>query len=157
MKHLRISSEADAPLNFLMSRREKALLLQTLRLYPVLDTSFHRLTRDPKASRPGEQRLLEDSMRQMRLASRSRLEEFLSHPHRYFGENGDSVRLKVSPEQAEWLMRILNDIRVGSWVQLGCPDPTAGDRIKPSVKNQHAVAAMELSGYFQACLLQGFD
>lgn len=157
MTVIRPTGGAREALVFQMTQREKALLIGILRLFPVVDKSFHQLSRDPRLERPGEQRLLEESMAQLRLGARGRLDEFLSQQERYFAETGHDVRLHLTPEQAEWLMRVLNDIRVGSWFQLGCPDPSNGKKLAPPAEHPHALAAMELSGYFQACLLQAFD
>jgi hypothetical protein len=149
-------SGSDSLLVFEMTRREKALFLSILRLFPVLQNSYHHLSHDPKNAQTPEQRLLEDSMAQQRLDSRGRLDEFFHHQERFFTEAQPDVLLTLSPDQTEWLLRVLNDIRVGSWIQLGRPELDAV-RHSPLPREQaQAFAAMEMSGYFQFSLLQAF-
>ena len=39
---------------FHISKQEKVVLLATLQLYPLLDASYHRLSRDPKTTGQAE-------------------------------------------------------------------------------------------------------
>ena len=57
---------AGRPFVFHIGRREKAVLLATLKLYPLLDASYHRLSRDPKTTGQAEQQWLEEAMEQQR-------------------------------------------------------------------------------------------
>ncbi len=144
----------DRQLAFQIDDREEALLLAILHLYPVLESSHYRLSKDPKVANPSEQRLLEDSMSQMRMAHRKKLEEMFRNPSRYFKDAPNERRLILTGPQLEWLLQVLNDIRVGSWVKLGCPDlekPTAEQMKK---LNPRDVQAMHLSGHFQSALLE---
>lgn len=54
----------------------------------------------------------------------------------------------------EWLLQVLNDVRVGTWVSLGRPDPQTKHKLKPTAKNLHRLAIIELSGTFQMVLLE---
>jgi hypothetical protein len=147
---------AEPLLTFQIERREEALLLATLRLYPVLESSHHRLTKDSRAAGPAEQRLLEESMTQQALAHRRKLDELFRSPQRFFKDAQGRRRLVLTGEQLEWLLQVLNDIRVGSWVRLGCPELEKARRAPPTGENARALAAMELSGYFQWALLEAF-
>lgn len=146
----------EALLAFEMSHREKALFLSIFRLFPVLENSHHVLSNDPKNAGTPAQRLLQDSMAQQRRDSRGRLDEFLHHQERFFRDAKAEARLTLTPEQLEWLLRILNDIRVGSWVQLGRPELDTVRRSTLSRDKAQAFAAMEMSGYFEFSLLQAF-
>jgi hypothetical protein len=55
---------AEPVFTFRLNAQEEALLMATLRLYPVLDNGHHRLSKDPKTAGSAEQRLLEESMAQ---------------------------------------------------------------------------------------------
>jgi len=147
---------APRVLRFQIARLEKALLLATLQLFPVLDPGCHRLTKDPKDAQPAEQRLLEDAMARLTLEHKGRLENFLRAEAPVFQEDGEELYLNLSAEQVEWLLQVLNDIRVGSWVKLGSPDTDAVRRNTLTPEEVRSVAAMDMSGYFQACLLEAF-
>jgi hypothetical protein len=145
---------ADRLLTFQLNAREEALLLATLRLYPVLDNSHHRLSKDPKQARPAEQRLLEESMAQQKVAHRKKLDELFHAPNRYFKGTVGDRRLVLTSAQLEWLLQVLNDIKVGSWVQLGCPELEKAAPLKLTPLNAKSFQAMHLSAEFQVVLLE---
>jgi hypothetical protein len=49
---------------------------------------------------------------------------------------------------------VLNDIRVGSWVKLGCPDLEKPAPLEMTRANARALQAMHISGQFQMELLE---
>jgi hypothetical protein len=139
---------------FQIDTREEGLLLAILRLYPVLENSHHRLTKDPGNADSAEQRLLEESMAQHRAAHRRKLDELFLSPQRFFKGAQDERRLILTRAQFEWLLQVLNDIRVGSWVKLGCPDLEKAAPMELTRTNARALQTMHLSGQFQAALLE---
>ncbi len=139
---------------FRMNEREEGLLLAMLRLYPVLENSHHRISRDPKAGASAEQRLLEESMGQQRAAHRRKVEALFHNPQRFFKDALGERHLVLTAAQLEWLLQVLNDIRVGNWVRLGCPDlekPAAMNMARASAR---ALQAMHICGEFQLALLE---
>ena len=145
-----------AVFRFRLSKLEKALLLATVQLFPVLDTSYHRLTRNPNYALPAEQQLLEEAMKRQRTDHRAKVNDFLRGESPFFRENGEDVFLNVTAEQLEWLLQVLNDIRVGSWVKLGSPEIDGLRREALAGDEARAVAAMDMSAYFQSGLLEAF-
>jgi len=141
-------------LMFQIDAREEALLVAILRLYPVLENSHHRLSKDSGAAGSAEQRLLEESMAQQRAAHRRKLDELFLTPQRFFKDAPHERRLVLTGDQFEWLLQVLNDIRVGSWVKLGCPDLEKQAPLELTRANARALHAMDLSGQFQAALLE---
>ncbi len=147
--------DAEEPLLvFQMDAHEEALLLATLRLYPALDNSHHRLSKDPGTAGSSEQRLLEESMAQQQAAHRRKVDELFRAPQRFFKEAQGGRRLVLTGAQLEWLLQVLNDIRVGSWVKLGCPDLEKDAPLELPRANARALQAMHLSGQFQMVLLE---
>ena len=134
--------------------REEALLLAVLRLYPVLQNSHHRLSKDPERAGSAEQRLLEESMAQLRASHRRKLDELFLAPQRYFKDAPNERRLVLTGDQFEWLLQVLNDIRVGSWVKLGCPDLEKAPPLEQTRANARALQSMHLCGQFQSALLE---
>jgi hypothetical protein len=150
------SAAASQVFRFQISKLERALLLATVQVFPVLDPSYHRLTKDPKDARPAEQRLLEEAMERQKNDHKTRVDQFLRAEAPVFQDSGDELYLNLSDEQLEWLLQVLNDIRVGSWVQLGSPDIDVVRRSALSPDEARAVAAMDMSAYFQSGLLEAF-
>ena len=147
----------DAPESvviFRINAREEALLLAMLRLYPVLENSHHRISQDPKAAASAEQRLLEESMGQQRAAHRRKVDALFQTPQRFFKEVLGERHLVLTGAQLEWLLQVLNDIRVGSWVKLGCPDLLKDAPPEANRANARALQSMQLSGQFQSALLE---
>ena len=56
----------------------------------------------------------------------------------------------------DWMLQILNDVRVGCWVKLGRPELESVP--KPNLTGQAArnMAALEMSGYFQMVMLEAY-
>jgi hypothetical protein len=139
---------------FRINSREEALLLAMLRLYPALENSHHRISRDPKAAASAEQRLLEESMGQQRDAHRRKVDALFQSPQRFFRDALGERHLVVTAAQLEWLLQVLNDIRVGSWVRLGCPDLEKAAPLNLTRASTRSLQAMHICGEFQLALLE---
>jgi hypothetical protein len=144
--------------NFLfeLSQREKLVLFHVLHLYPRIPPATFRLSKSsdlPDAE--ANQRLLDESLNEQREKNRRTVEAFMADPHHFSDREGGS-HLSVSPPQLEWLLQILNDVRVGSWINLGSPKK----RVTPELVNEKDAPdfwAMELSGLFQMFFLKALE
>ena len=77
----------------------------------------------------------------------------------------DSVRCALQPrgvrlltldtEDANLLLQVLNDLRVGAWERLGCPDFEAGERPEVNEGNFICLWAFQVTEMFEAHLLDG--
>jgi hypothetical protein len=157
MKIIRSEQGGGAAFVFQISPREKALLLATLKLYPMLDSGFHQISRGERPQKKAEQQWLEEAMAEQRKEHKKKLDQFFGDEGRFFKMAKSEVRLTLNPEQMEWMLRVLNEIRVGSWVQLGRPELHAVRKTGATSQHASSVAAMELSGYFQMVLLEAFQ
>ena len=148
----------DEPIfRFQISKLEKALLLATIQIYPVLEPSDHHLTKDPDDAEPAEQRLLEeDVMARQRAEHQAKLDVFLAGEAPAFTEDADDLYLGLKREELERLLQVLNDIRVGCWVKLGSPEMDQIRRGGLSPEEARLVAAMDMGAYFQSGLLEAF-
>ena len=128
MKFIRSQKPDSAghPFVFHISKREKAVLLSTLKLYPLLDGSYHQLSRSPKTTGKAEQQWLEEAMEQQRQDHKKKLGQFFNNDQRFFKDSKGDFLFTLTGEQMEWLLRVLNEIRVGSWVRLGQPEMDSG-------------------------------
>ncbi len=134
---------------FGLSRQEKDLLVALLKLYPRIPTAYQPLSR---SSRPEEsnQQLLDESLAEHRAVTRKQLETLLTDPKR-LAETKTGWRLALARGDVEWLLQVLNDIRVGSWAILGSPEECAAPLSAATL--QH-IWAMDVAGAFQMELLE---
>jgi hypothetical protein len=141
---------------FHLGKREKILLTQVLRLYPRVPPATFRLSKFGKLpDAEGNQRLLDESLSEQREANRKTLDAFLSNPRR-FTDTESGSRLSLSRSELEWLLQILNDVRVGSWIILGSPEQA----MEFKLLNEKTAAdfwAMEMSGQFQMRFLEALE
>jgi len=136
-----------------MGRRERDLFLELLPLYPRTPAAHRKLSKSsilPDAE--AAQKLLEDALAEQRDQNRQLLEQLMLDLAR-FQVQPTGLKLVLSEADTEWLLQVLNDIRVGSWVLLGSPeDPHTVEQLtEETVPN---LWAMEMSGYFQMHLLK---
>ena len=150
MKFLKTEGEN---LVFHLGKREKGLLLDLLKMYPVVPPAHYRISTSDE-SLEGCQHLLDEALTEHRTENRRQLESMLGEPGR-FQVVATGFRLVLSPAQLEWILQVLNDIRVGSWIQLGSPDEKRGKTIGLSLANARYLWAMELAGHIQSILLSG--
>lgn len=144
--------ERTAPDDFLLrlSAREKQIFFDTLKLYPLVSATHHRLTKAEDAQSAENQLLLEESLAQHRTENRRQLEAMLTDPER-LKKSGAGFRLQLKVTDIDWLLQVLNDVRVGSWLHLGEPDEDKPPEITP--ENFQYALAMEVCGAFQSALL----
>ena len=135
---------------FELAAVEKALLTKVLSLYPMVPAEYPKLSRgQPQAE---DQKLLEEALAGVREENKQRVAGFLQARGRFRpGKEGEEMHLKRS--ELDWLLQILNDVRVGSWVRLGSPE---GPRETMAALNENTaplVWGMQVSGNFQMFFL----
>ena len=135
---------------FQIGTREKNLLLGLLKLYPCIPASHRlkQLDRLPDSS----QKLLDEALAEQRAETKKQLEGFLAEPAR-FEQTEHGWRFSLSRTELEWLLQILNDIRIGSWIKLGSPDEKRGMRLLDK-QTAPDFWAMELAGALQMQMLE---
>ena len=141
---------------FALSKRDRRLLQEVLRLYPRIPPAHQVLSKGEKLpDQESSQQLLNDALAEQRVENKKQVQAFLESPKR-FAENEAGCRLTLSTSEMEWLLQVLNDIRVGSWVILGSPEPRTELRLL-NEKTAPDFWAMEMAGYFQAHLLEATE
>ena len=142
---------------FHISKREKGLLLEVLKLYPLVPIAHHRVSQTAAAPRAAEsQKLLESALADRTRENKRQLLAMLNQ-EALLQETDGAHRLTLSGSRMEWLLQVLNDIRVGSWLILGEPDEKKGKPIELNDENARYYAAMEFCGLFQMTLLDAFQ
>jgi hypothetical protein len=127
----------------------------------VVLSSFPLPGRPATLSKSGEgeefdegQRLLEEAMKERRTGMRTELEGWLKTPGR-FREGDDRIEWRIERGRHEWLLQILNEVRVGAWTRLGSPEDLE-DAYQESESDGERIrhlALMEMAGMFQMALL----
>jgi hypothetical protein len=142
---------------FQIGKREKRLLFEVLKLYPVVPSSHHCLSKGLAAEKIAEsQKLLEEAVAEQKQENKKQLLTMLGDEERFQEQQG-GFRFTLSAHQMEWLLQVLNDVRVGSWLALGCPDEKKGKHPELNARNAHLYFAMEFCGIFQSILLEALD
>lgn len=138
-------------LTFHLGTRETRLLRQLAALYVEMPARPRSLSKNTQL--PEHETLLREALAEQRTESLRRLRLLLADKqHLRLDETG--AVLVLSPDEVEWLLQVLNDIRVGSWVALGSPEnPLA----KISQKTAPHLWAMEMAGYFEMHLLDAIS
>jgi hypothetical protein len=138
---------------FEIGRQEKALLFETLKLYPLVSPAQYRLSKTAPANQFNDhQRLLEESLAAQREENRKHLQALMNEPGR-FQAAPKGLLLKITRPETEWLLQVLNDIRVGSWIALGSPDTEAGEPIPLNEESATHIRSMEIAGAFETVFL----
>jgi hypothetical protein len=137
---------------FQVSRRERELLLTTLKLYPRIPAAHHKLSKLSEAP-PADQALLDEAVAEQRAENQRRVHKLLTDPVKWV-QTEHGWRLSLAESEVEWALQVLNDIRVGSWVLLGCPEEAMPELSEETAPH---IWAMEVSGAFQSALLQGLE
>jgi len=152
----RIGADEQA-LHFQLNERERDALVQILQSYPVLPPAHHVVSKQwPEAQVADYQRLLDEALAEQRAANQQYLQAWLAAPGR-FQQKKAWFSLTLDRGDVEWLLQVLNDIRVGNWLLLGSPDfsDTPSEIIEPSLLPTWA--GMELSAYFQMNILDALE
>ncbi|MBI5383891.1 MAG: hypothetical protein HZA90_04310 [Verrucomicrobia bacterium] len=154
---MKLASKEPDRLVFTMSRRERSIFQEVLQHYPLVPVSHHRLSRQGRgAAQSSDQELLEHTMAAEKDQRKGQVAALLGDSPR-FTATGNAWRIAFSREEAESLLQVLNDVRVGSWLRLGCPDPDEGKTPELTSENAPYVFLMELSGHFECELMEALE
>lgn len=149
---MRFLRARDGKFVFHLSQVEQKIFLEILELYPLVPGSPQPFSKSLQGRQAIEaQQLLDEALAEQRTSHKQLLDRWLQARGR-FRRTKSGCTLSVPDDSVEWLLQILNDIRIGSWRLLGSPE----DRIEPEDidSDLHRIwAAMELSGIFQMALL----
>jgi hypothetical protein len=149
---VKLVDRTESGCTFLIGKRERELFIALLRRYPVISTS-HFSARKLGESERKNQELLQEALAEQQRENRRNLEEMLGQAGR-FTESELGFSFTLSAAELEWVLQILNDIRVGSWVQLGEPDISIRHLPEGSEQKMELAWAMEMAGLFEHSLLE---
>jgi hypothetical protein len=155
---MKLLRRADRGLVFSLRKREQPVLLAVLSLYPCVPAGQQRLSRTMSGEAADEnQSLLDEALAALRTENQRRLAAFLAEPGR-FEELKQSWHFTLTPAEADWLLRVLNDVRVGCWMRLGSPDFEAGVRVQLDEGNRPLTCGRwKRAAQFEFHLLEALD
>ncbi len=151
---MKLVTSGKGRFRFHLQIQEKRALCKLLKLYPLIPASHHKLSHS--CVRTEDQELLEESLAQQRAAHRRQVLSLLKSKSR-FRRVKAGCTLSLKPAQMEWLLQVLNDLRVGSWLLLGSPDGPAQMYAALNGKSLPHFWALEMSDQFQMCLLEAIS
>jgi hypothetical protein len=129
--------------------QEKLLLVQILDLYPRIPAAYQPLSKSAGLE-PSNQRLLEEALAEQRVENKKSLTAILSDSKK-FSANQSGWVLSLTAGEMEQLLKVLNDIRVGSWLSLGSPELSV---LPLNKQTSPDFWAMEMAGLFQMSFLE---
>jgi len=129
------------------------MLIQTFPVAAVTPNTGSPISRNECSKQSDErQRLLNDSLAGHRNELKRKAGIFLTSG-KFKAERGGWC-LRVTAEERELLLQILNDIRLGSWRTLGEPANIETGPVPTAEKELSLYNLMQLAGFFEAELLQ---
>jgi hypothetical protein len=137
---------------FHLNPSEMLWLRAVLDRYPVIPPRHQRLSKGKQDKT--SQHLLDDALAEQRRENRKLLDALLAS-EKHLREIKAGFRLSLAATEMEWLLQVLNDVRIGSWILLGSPE---GDlrALLENEKTAPLALMMEMSGHFQSELLTAF-
>lgn len=147
---MKLIERTDKALAFRLSVEELALFLHVLQEFPGERSSPVKLSNAATdESLDAARTLLEESLDEHRRENARAMSAFLQS-EKHIQPDDEGVRLTVGREQVEWLLQVLNELRVASWEQLGCPGT---DELKVTEANVRDHLTLDVCGMFQMALL----
>ncbi|MGV3774610.1 MAG: hypothetical protein ACO1QB_17050 [Verrucomicrobiales bacterium] len=137
---------------FLVGKRERSMLLQLLQYYPMIDSGHFRPRTNRKSKELLDEKLLEEALAETRAENKRLLKDMLAETDR-FVDNEIGFKFRVKRSELEWLLQILNDIRVGAWAKLGSPDPKLETDMILKEEYDPLQVTMNLAGFYQSAFL----
>ena len=147
---MRLVERDENQLTFEVTSRQKLLFERILLEYPVGSDGQHAISKSGESVElPDQQELLEEALAENRAEMKRRVRNFLRDPRR-FEEQENGWRVSILSRQFDWLLQVLNEIRVGIWYQLNCPE---SDDIELVKVDPEAFIRMSITGQLQQELL----
>lgn len=154
---MKIVRRQKEKLLFEFSHQEKNLLLAILKLFPLVPKAYHRLSKNGEIPGHDEnQRLLEESLDAQQHENRQLLAALLDDAGR-FKPCAAGFRFSLARSEIEWLLQVLNDVRLGSWIALGSPDLEREDQLAVTIQTLPHLQRMELAGRLEMFFLNAIS
>jgi hypothetical protein len=136
-----------------LSENEAIFIKEILSNYPLVPNETRELTRSAETSDLEEDtELLRTSLAELTLGHAKKLQAWVNAPETFRAVE-DRYLFKITNENRDWFLQILNDLRIGSWQQLNCPNQEELEELTASPEIIRPLWTMELAGLLQSFLL----
>jgi hypothetical protein len=136
---------------FHLLQRERLALFKAISLYPLVPKGYQPLSRTNQAEDAEEnQALLEAALAEQRAENQRNVLALVNKPRR-FRKRKAGFEVTFKRLEIEWMLQVLNDVRIGSWLALGGPEQ--GKLRRLSRQNLGYLVALEVCGAFESLLL----
>jgi len=141
---------------FTLNERERDFLIAVLRSYPAIPDHHQTLSRESRDwIKPEDEQLLHEALLEQRTSHKAKLGRWLKGRAR-FKQVEDRWHFSLAKADFDWMLQVLNDVRVGNWIQLGSPDDVHNP-IEMLQKDPAAFFHMEAAGMFQMEFLRAVE
>lgn len=120
---MKLVKKMEEEVVFWLSPEERAALLRVVDQYPVLKEDYQPLTHstDPQIAQAAQE-LLRQSLAEQK-AENHRFKQTFLRDGQHLKKAGRGYHCILKPQEMDRLLQVLNDVRVGLWYALGCPEP----------------------------------
>lgn len=153
---MKLVNKTHEKYTFELLLEEKDLLIKILQLYPSISPSNFELSKTIKDDKLGQsKRILQDALKEHQLENKRLMHELFQNPDVLKPKkNPDYYTLELNSDQVERLLQVLNDIRIGTWRMLGCPDFEKREEIIRSADDILFLYTMDICEYFEYYILK---
>lgn len=150
---MRVFEKTDSAIVLELGLAETDFLKQILADYPLVADESRRFSAFAEANEVRENtQLLQSSLREHTQSNRAKLRAWLASTETW-KPFADRTLLFLKTKDCSWFLQILNDLRIGSWQKLDCPDSEEFDSVELNRENAHPLLAMKVSGFLQTLIL----
>lgn len=141
---------------FLIGKREREMFFSLLQRYPLLSTNSQKISKSLGEEVRDSEQLIQEALADQQRQNKRQVEAMLAEPGR-FTEDELGYRFALKHSEVDWLLQVLNDVRVGSWVKLGSPDLYKEISFPVNEENVQLAWCIEIAGLFQSALLEAIN
>ena len=143
---------------FGLGPEEQEAFVTLLRFYPVAVGGRGAISKALNTETIAEaQKMLDEAVAEQIAESKKLVEAFVADPKRFKLQEDETYRMFLKEDEVEWLLQVLNNIRVGSWMELGSPEPGGELTLPPKEDSGRMVWSIYASDIFLGSLLYALE
>lgn len=153
---MRVKRQRSGGLTLHLTASERPLLVAVLTRFPAVPEDYSCLSREDADSANA-------TLREAETLRREAWSEGVSETGRWLHElkqrltrppPEEPVSLRLRADAVEMLLQVVNDVRVGCWIRLGCPDPLPHSLTRAGREMELPLRLMALAGLFESLIVQ---
>lgn len=150
---MKLLERTDSRMVFGLGPREKVLFERLLAFYPLVPNPQPTVSRLHGPDFAEAASLLHEAQRELR----TELEEWIKRRLEEGGalaHQNNQWKLTLEGSEQDRLMQVLNELRVGAWTKLGCPDDLHEEELANTPSLAPLYLIMTVAGQFLISLIQ---